>query len=212
MKLNFFSSSVYHFENDTFLKNLDIICNPYIDKAIEKNKINFIGDSDIGLVHHSEPLINDNNFLNFSKFILDKSYFILDEQGYDLKDYNLMVSELWVQQFAKSGGGHHESHIHWNGHISGFYFLKCSDNTSYPIFHDPRPGKLMNQLPEKDKNNLTDASELVHFKPKPGTFLFFNSYLNHQFAFDLGKDLFRFIHFNIRAFPKNINNSNDRNY
>jgi uncharacterized protein (TIGR02466 family) len=206
MKLNFFSSNVYYFEDTTFLKNLDSICEPYINKAIEQNKINFIGDSDIGLVHHSETLINDNNFLNFSKFIIDKSYFILDEQGYDLRDYTLFISELWVQQFAKFGGGQHESHIHWNGHISGFYFLKCSENTSYPIFHDPRPGKLMNQLPQKDKNNFTDASDLIHFKPKPGTFLFFNSYLNHQFAFDLGKEPFRFIHFNIRAFPKNINN------
>ena len=46
---------------------------------------------------------------------------------------------MWVQEFAKKGGGHHSAHIHWNQHVSGFYFLKCSDKTSYPIFHEPKP-------------------------------------------------------------------------
>ena len=49
-----------------------------------------------------------------------------------------MFSELWVPEFSKKGGGHHSAHIHWNQHVSGFYFLKCSDKTSYPIFHNQR--------------------------------------------------------------------------
>jgi hypothetical protein len=52
---------------------------------------------------------------------------ILDQQGYDLSNHKLVMNELWVQEFAKLGGGHHHTHTHWNGHISGFYFLKCSE-------------------------------------------------------------------------------------
>ena len=36
-------------------------------------------------------------------------------------------------------GGHHRIHIHENSHVSGFYFLQ-NENSSYPLFHDPRPG------------------------------------------------------------------------
>jgi hypothetical protein len=42
-----------------------------------------------------------------------------------MQQYTTMFSELWVQEFAKNGGGHHSAHIHWNQHVSGFYFLKC---------------------------------------------------------------------------------------
>jgi hypothetical protein len=37
-------------------------------------------------------------------------------------DYELFWTECWVQHFAEKGGGHHEGHIHYDNHISGFYF------------------------------------------------------------------------------------------
>ena len=41
-----------------------------------------------------------------------------------------------AQEFAKQGGGHFFiQHIYIGiNDVSGFYFLKCSDKTSYPIF------------------------------------------------------------------------------
>jgi hypothetical protein len=48
-----------------------------------------------------------------------------------MQQYTTMFSEMWVQEFAKKGGGHHSAHVHWNQHVSGFYFLKASDKTSY---------------------------------------------------------------------------------
>ena len=57
---------------------------------------------------------------------------------------------MWVQDFAKKGAGHHTLHTHWNGHISGFFFLKANEKTSMPVFEDPRPGHVMNLLPQKD--------------------------------------------------------------
>ena len=83
-------------------------------------------------------------------YINSNAFDILTNQGFDLTNFSLATTELWVQEFASLGGGNHSPHVHWNGHISGFYFLKCSDKTSYPIFHDPRQGRMMNLLPEKD--------------------------------------------------------------
>ena len=119
----------------------------------------------------------------------------------------MIAKDLWVQEFSKEGGGNHNSHIHSNSHISGFYFLKCSEKTSFPIFHDSRNGKLMIQLPQKNESVITPSSEKVNFQVKPGTFIFFNSYLGHEFPVDYGIDPFRFIHFNIQAVPKQLINN-----
>lgn len=207
MKFSFFTNNIYLEEDNSWLDNLNKISDKYIEQAIDNNKKNFINNKDFGLVHHSSLLTNDINFLKFIEFISKRSYSILDEQGYNLKDYSLAIRELWVQEFSKEGGGYHSIHTHWNGHISGFYFLKCSDKTSFPIFHDPRPGKMMIQLPEKDNTQITDASEKIPFRPKPGTFVFFNSYLGHEFVVDRGIEPFRFIHFNIQAVPKQLINN-----
>jgi uncharacterized protein (TIGR02466 family) len=208
MNYNLFNSNIYLEDNISWIDNLNKICDKYIEEAIIRDKKYFINSNDFGSVYHSNPLFNDNNFYDFIMFINKKAYSILDKQGYDLKNYYLILNELWVQEFSKKGGGHHSLHTHSKGHISGFYFLKCSDKTSYPIFHDPRPGKMMIQLPEKDSNTITDASEKINFKPKPGTFIFFNSYLGHEFVVDHGIDPFRFIHFNIQAVPKQLINNN----
>jgi hypothetical protein len=94
--------------------------------------------------------------------------------------------------------------VHYNQHVSGFYFLKCSDRTSYPIFHDPRPGALMTKLPLQQDKEIKMGSSAINFKVRPGTFMFFPGYLTHEFPIDLGVDPFRFIHFNVQAVHSDI--------
>jgi hypothetical protein len=48
------------------------------------------------------------------------------------------------------------------------------------------------------------ATELVHFKPQPGTLIIFPGFLEHEFAVDFGEEPFRFIHWNIQAVPKDM--------
>jgi len=116
-----------------------------------------------------------------------------------------MFSELWVQEFAKKGGGHHSAHIHWNQHVSGFYFLKASDKTSYPIFHEPKTGARTTKLKMKsDLKGVWAGHEQFHMKPKPGTLIIFPGYLEHEFSVDFGIEPFRFIHWNIQAVPKEM--------
>ena len=116
----------------------------------------------------------------------------------------MFFTEFWVQEFAKQGGGHHSTHVHWDNHISGFYFLKCNDKTSLPIFHDPRAGAMMTKLPMKDKTKLSQMSDQVYYRPKPGTLIFFPGYVPHEFAVDMGVEPFRFIHFNLQAIRNKI--------
>jgi hypothetical protein len=51
----------------------------------------------------------------------------------------------------------------------------------------------------KDKTKLGYGSSQVHYKVKPGQFIFFNSYMPHAYVHHEGKEKFRFIHFNVQA-------------
>ena len=200
---NYFHSPIYIVEKPEWVLKTIKATDPYIKEAIKLNKPNFYKHKDFGLVHHSKPIAAEAKLNQLIEFVGNTSRDILDNQGYDTTLYNLFIRDMWVQEFAKSGGGYHAPHIHSNGHISGFYFLKCSDKTSYPVFYDPRPGKMMNMLKQKDPYKMNLSTEQIHFKIKPGTLLFFNSYLTHEFPLDKGIEPFRFIHFNIQAGDKN---------
>tara|TARA_R100000005_G_C4970359_1_gene183593 strand:- start:530 stop:1186 length:657 start_codon:yes stop_codon:yes gene_type:complete len=207
-----FDTPIYISQISEWIKPLNKVCNGYIKetkilnkdviKKREKTHKKKLGD--FGMSHHSKGLLFDNNFNEFQKYVKERSIEVLDDMGYDLRNYNVALNELWVQEFAKNGGGHHEGHVHYNSHLSGFYFLKCSDKTSYPIFHDPRVRKSMCDLPLKDKNANSVGNTSVFYLPKPGNFIIFPAYLEHQFVIDYGVDPFRFIHFNVQALPKFI--------
>ena len=203
-----FESCVYREELPEYLEKLNKICDPHIDKAREnmkeiieeRKKMYKVDVGDHGMSYHSEgtlDLIDDMQ--EFELLIRSTSRNILESQGFDMSKYKMEYTEMWVQEFADKGGGYHDTHVHWDNHISGFYFLKCSDRTSVPTFHDPRPGRMMLNLPIKDHTKLCCAMEKQLIKPKPGTLLMFNSYLPHEFRVDDGIDPFRFIHFNLKA-------------
>ena len=161
----------------------------------------------MGHVFHSTSLIGDSKFQELQNYIGATSHNLLGEMGFDLTNYEVFITEMWVQEFAKKGGGHHTLHTHWNGHMSGFYFLKASDKTSLPVFEDPSPGNMMNLLPEKDKSKITYASSQINYKVQPGRMIFFPSYMPHQYVVDMGYEPFRFIHWNCQAIPKSVLNA-----
>jgi len=201
---SYFPTVIWSEEKPEFVKSLNKASNKYIKDARTREKTFIKEHGDFGRSYHSTPLTLDNDFLDFRNYIGQKSWEYLDHQGFDMRQYTTMFSELWVQEFAKKGGGHHSAHIHWNQHVSGFYFLKCSNKTSYPIFHDPRTGARATKLKMKSQNNILSSTELVNYQPKPGTLIIFPGYLEHEFAVDFGKDPFRFIHWNIQAIPKGM--------
>ena len=201
----YFKTPIWSEQKPEFVKSLIKVTNKYIKTARTRDKKIIKDNKDFGYSHHSTSLTQDNNFLDFRNYIGQKSWEFLDHHGYDMKQYSTMLSEMWVQQFSKNGGGHHSAHVHWNQHVSGFYFLKCSDKTSMPVFHEPRTGARATKLKIKPEiKEVVNGTELVHFKPQPGTLLIFPGYLEHEFSVDHGKEPFRFIHWNIQAVPKEM--------
>ena len=208
--ISFFDTLVYQAEIPEYLSNKDFmdVCNEHTDEAIkntqqkieERQKKYNAAIKDHGLSYHSESkLYEDDRFHNFELLVRNTAYNILTDQGFDLSNHTLDYTEMWIQKFAYDGGGHQDTHVHWDNHISGFYFVECSDRTSKPIFHDPRSGRMMLNLPIKNHSKLCPAMERQIIKVKPGSLLLFNSWLPHQFSVDDGLDPFRFIHFNIQA-------------
>ena len=210
---DYFKCPLWFADAPEFVNDLNKASDPYIETAkknlkkdIAKKNKKFGNKGDMGNVFHSTSLVNVPDFLELQNYVGATSHNLLGEMGFDLTNFKVYIIELWVQEFAKKGAGHHSLHTHWNGHMSGFYFLKCSDKTSLPVFEDPRPGNLMNLLPEKDKTKITYASSQINYKIKPGRIIFFPSYLPHQYVVDMGYDTFRFIHFNCQAIPKGVLN------
>jgi uncharacterized protein (TIGR02466 family) len=205
-----FDTILYKAELPEYLDNKDFInvCDEHTDQAIsntkklidERNKKFKTDVKDHGMSYHSgAEMYKDERFSNFELLIRNTARNILENQGFDLFDYSIDYTEMWIQKFAYEGGGHQDTHVHWDNHISGFYFVECSDRTSRPIFHDPRPARMMLNLPIKDHSKLCPAMERQIVPVKSGTMLLFNSWLPHSFSVDNGIDPFRFIHFNLRA-------------
>ncbi len=208
--VSLFDTFIYQADLPEYLDNKDFMaaCDEHTDKAIldakqsieDRHKKLNAQIKDHGMSYHSgAELYKDERLKEFELLIRNTGKNILEAQGFELTNYVLGYTEMWIQKFAYQGGGHQDTHVHWDNHISGFYFVECSDRTSKPIFHDPRSGRMMLNLPIKDHSKLCPAMERQIFSVKPGTLLLFNSWLPHQFSVDNGVDPFRFIHFNLQA-------------
>jgi uncharacterized protein (TIGR02466 family) len=149
-------------------------------------------------VWQSNSFENDDRIINLRTEIIKRSEYFLDSQGYDISNYDLFFTELWAQEHHKSSS--QEKHVHHNTILSGVYFLQCPENGCRFIIHEPRPAKEYGIfLPEKDVNNVTQASTVINFIPEPGELMLFNSHLPHSFTRNSSDIPCKFIHFNIGA-------------
>ena len=219
----YFPTPVYSIMKPEFLDKAIKSTDKFIDEAYKlkkpdlKERKKFLGNKnylkikDNGMSYHSTPLNGDPGLKELEQYIGATSWNLMDEWGYDMEQYTMYFTEFWVQEFSKNGGGHHDTHVHWDNHISGFYFLKCSDKTSFPVMQDPRAGAMMTKLPQKDKTKVSPMSDMINYRPQPGMLVFFPAYLPHQFTVDDGVDDFRFIHFNLQAVRNIITKSSKGN-
>ena len=201
---NYFLTPIWTEIKKDFVKSLNKASDPYIKEArkTKEAKAHLKAHGDFGTSWHSTQLLGDTEFMDFRNYVGQKCWEFLDHSGFDMRRYTTFFEQCWVQEFAKKGGGHHSAHIHWNTHVNGFYFLKASEQTSHPVFHEPRTGARATKLHMKDQKGIWPGTELVNFKPEPGLFMFFPGYLEHEFSVDYGKAPFRFIHFNVSAVLK----------
>jgi len=148
------------------------------------------------------PVMMTNNYFvdlrleKFSEFVGATAWNILQEQGYAMQDKVVSFMEMWTQEHHKHSAM--DQHTHGYGsQIIGFYFLECPENSSRVVFHDPRMGKLQIDLPETDMNQVTVASKMINFEPKPGLMIFANAWLAHSFTKHAADKPIKFVHFNL---------------
>ena len=139
-------------------------------------------------------MANDPDLKFLVDYLLLAGDTILREQGYDMDKYEVYLSGLWGQDVKCTGGTN--VHVHKNSQICGWFFLETPEGGSYPIYHDPRMNKQMVELDYVQGPELTNASSYVHFNNvKPGTFLFANSWMQHQLTPNNSQAETKSIHF-----------------
>jgi len=147
-----------------------------------------------GLIAQTAHMANDPDLKFLVDYLLLAGNTILRDQGYDVDKYELYLSGLWGQDTGCSGGTN--VHIHKNSQICGWFFLETPEGGSYPIYHDPRMNKQMIELDYVQRPELTNASSYIHFNNiKPGTFLFANSWMQHQLTPNTSQAKTKSVHF-----------------
>lgn len=198
-ELVLFPSVIYTIEKPEFLNNVKKISKEYLDK-IKNEKI----QQETSLTYQTDSFFHDSRLEDFTDFIGKTSYEILVSQGFNMNNYGVAFSELWLHEHHRHSGM--PQHIHGHGsQITGFYFVQCPKESCKIIFNDPRPGKVQINLPEKDHHKATYASSMINFEPKEGQFMFTNSWLPHTFTNNESIIPFQFIHFNLHIQQTNNN-------
>lgn len=155
--------------------------------------------NDVYPVRMTGQIYNDERLSEFCDTILDLGWNVLDQQGYDMQHFRVILTEMWVQQHHKYSLMEH--HVHGGDQLVGFYFLKAPKNGSKPIFYDPRPAKVITDLPLKPSPEINAATNIINFEPEPGRMFISNSFLPHSFSKNASDEPTEFIHFNLKVIP-----------
>lgn len=186
-----FPTLLYKINKPEFLEDVRKVANANLKKMKKKKKID-----EIYPVVMSEHLDGIPGIMPFANWVAQTSWNILDQQGYDVMPYRTYFTELWCQEHHKHSLM--EEHIHPYGvHIVGMYFIEVPENPPRLLVHDPRPGKAVLNLPQKDHSQLTPGSVMVNFEPEVGDVFFAPAWLAHSFGRHSGTKPFKFIHFNV---------------
>ena len=202
---NHFSSTVYIIDKPEFLDSVRRVSVKYLEDI----KANGPAMHPMFPVHQTGGMAHDPAILDFTNFIAQSAWAILNDQGFAMENQSTYIQEMWCQEHHKYSG--HDEHIHSHGaQISGFYFLDCPEDSCMLTLHDPRPGKNQINMHEQDITKVTYASPKVNYQVKPGQMYFINSWQPHGFTRNAVDDPMRLIHFNlgVNLLPlKNISNT-----
>ena len=144
----------------------------------------------------SGNIINDDRVYDFAKYVIQTSWNILAEQGYDMTGKQTVFESMWMQEHHKLSGM--EQHIHNDGvMLVGFFFLDTPEESSMMRLHDPRSGKIATDLKKGDESQGTFSASEISFKPQAGDLFFTNAWLPHSFSRHNNDEPLRFIHINI---------------
>ncbi len=186
-----FPCPIYLIERPDFLTAVKEVSDEQLESTRKKHTLD-----EIYPVVMTDNYYADARVTDFANFVGATAWNILQEQGYAMDDRVVHFTEMWTQEHHKHSSM--EQHVHGFGvQIVGFYFLETPENSSRVVFHDPRAGKVQNDLPEQKISNATPASRMVNFEAKEGRLIFSNSWLPHSFTRHASDKPIKFVHFNL---------------
>jgi hypothetical protein len=191
----YFVSPVYSIKKPEYLEDALSATNDSV-KEFLANKSNKV-DEIYPVIHAG--ILHDDRVTPLLDYTINTAWNILDEQGYRMQGLSTYFSEVWAQSHRKYSAM--DYHVHGDCQLSAFYFLECPKDCPRFQIHDPRPGKIMMDLYEKDYSEISKATNIVSFTPEAGTLMFTNSWLPHSFTRNASKVPFKFIHMNISTRP-----------
>lgn len=187
----YFPCPIYAVDRPDFLPSVNEVSEEALNEARKIQQVN-----DVYPLLMSGSFFEDARIAFFSQFVADTAWNILQDQGYAMQGFHTVFTEMWTQEHHKISGM--EQHVHGFGsQIVGFYFLEAPEGSSRLIFHDPRPGKVLLNLPEQNTSAVTVASQMINFEPKPGLMIFSNAWLPHSFTRHTADKPIKFVHFNL---------------
>jgi uncharacterized protein (TIGR02466 family) len=190
-----FPCPVYIIDRPDFLEAVSVVSEESLKAQHAHHEVN-----DIYPMMMGGNFVEDPRVRPFAEFVASTAWNILDNQGYAMQHFHTVFESMWTQEHHKQSSM--EQHVHGGGiQIVGFYFLEVPEGSSRVVFHDPRPGKVMSELPQKDVNQATPASQMVNFEAAPGRLIFSNSWLPHSFTRHAGDVPLKFVHFNLAVVP-----------
>jgi uncharacterized protein (TIGR02466 family) len=185
----YFSTPVYSIMKPEYLELAKTISNAQLSAVRKSTKMNEV----YPVVQAN--LFSEEKLVPMFEYILNTSWNILKDQGYNMDGLSTHFTECWCQEHHKYSSMEH--HHHNDCQLVAFYFLECPIDPPKLVIHDPRSTKAMIPLSEQNTTNISVATSMINFTPVPGQLMFANSWLPHSFTRNTSTKPFKFIHMNI---------------
>lgn len=198
-----YATPIFRFNKSEFLESVKTVFSEHVEKAKKDKNTD---DPYPGIM--TEIISGDERIEDFAKYVSDISWDVLNKEGYNMDLFYTDASEMWGQFHPRFSSMEKHSHGYGN-YLTGFYFLDTPVDSSQMYIHDPRAVKLHSDLPMRESDNITFATQSIYYEPKPGDIIFINSWLEHSFTRNKSNLPYNFIHINVRLVPRQDVCNND---
>lgn len=183
---HYFTSPVYMVKKTEFLEAVKACSERHLEALRQAGNVTTM----TGNFSH------DPEVAAFAQYVSQTAWNILASQGYMMSKLVTYFTEMWTQEHNNLSSM--DTHVHGMGaQISAFYFLDVPQGGCNLVIHDPRPGKVIINLPAEDDSKITAASGQIMFTPEPGALILTNSWLPHSFTRNTSDEPVRFVHMNL---------------
>ena len=167
----YFPALVYRDERSDLVEEILPACIQHLDNSRRDGH----SMCQTGSVQH------DPAFRRVADYLLPSGVEMLRDQGYAVERYDFYLAGLWVQETGAGSGTN--VHVHKNSQVCGWMFVDAPQGGAYPVYHDTRMNKAMIELDFVPSDEVTNATNSIHFNNvQPGTVFFANSWMQHQLA------------------------------